>query len=35
MKEETDTIVANQVDVKKVNTAVSKKAREWFFNKIL
>lgn len=32
MKEETDTIVANQLDVKKVNSAISAKARVWFFS---
>lgn len=32
IKEETDTIVANQLDVKKLNSAISAKARMWFFN---
>lgn len=32
MKEEADTIVANQFDPKKMNPIISKKAREWFFN---
>lgn len=31
IKEEEDTIVANQLDIKKINSAVSKKARMWFF----
>lgn len=34
VKEETDTIVANQLDPKKINSAVSNKARQWFFNNI-
>lgn len=34
LKEETDTIVANQFDMKKVKNAVVSKARVWFLNKI-
>jgi hypothetical protein len=34
LKEETDTIVANQFDMKKVKNAVVNKARMWFLNKI-
>ena len=34
IKEETDTIVANQFDVKKVKSAVSNKARIWFLNRV-
>lgn len=34
IKEETDTIVANQIDVKKLNSAMSVKARMWFFNNL-
>ncbi len=32
IKEESDTIVANQLDVKKINSIISNKARLWFFN---
>lgn len=32
MKEEQDTIVQNQLDVKKINSAISAKARVWYFN---
>lgn len=32
VKEETDTIVANQLDPKLINSEVSKKARLWFFD---
>lgn len=32
IKEESDTIVENQLDVKKVNSAISAKARVWFFS---
>lgn len=32
MKEEIDTIVKNQLDIKKVNSAISQQARVWFFN---
>jgi hypothetical protein len=32
IKEETDTIVKNQLDPKKINSAVSTKARLWYFN---
>lgn len=31
IKEETDTIVENQLDPKKINSAISAKARVWFF----
>lgn len=31
MKEEQDTIVENQLDPKKLNSAISNKARVWFF----
>jgi len=34
IKEETDTIVANQFDVKKVKSAVGVKARMWFLNRV-
>jgi len=34
IKEETDTIVANQFDAKKVKSAVSNKARIWFLNRV-
>ncbi len=34
VKEEGDTIIANQYDVKKVNSTVSNKARLWFLNYI-
>jgi len=34
LKEEQDTIVQNQLEVKKVGAAVSKKAREWYFKKL-
>lgn len=34
LKEETDTIVANQFDMKKVKNAIVNKARVWFLNKI-
>lgn len=34
IKEETDTIVSNQFDVKKVKSAVSNKARIWFLNRV-
>lgn len=34
IKEETDTIVKNQFDVKRVKSAVSNKARMWFLNKV-
>lgn len=33
-KEEEDTIVKNKLDVKKINAAIPKKAKEWFFNNI-
>lgn len=33
-KEESDTIVANKLEVKKVNSAISVKARMWFLNNI-
>jgi hypothetical protein len=33
IKEEIDTIVANQFDVKKIKSAISVKARMWFLNK--
>ena len=33
-KEETDTIVKNQFDPKKLNPIISKKAREWYFTKL-
>jgi hypothetical protein len=33
IKEEIDTIVANQFDVKKIKSAISVKARIWFLNK--
>lgn len=32
IKEEQDTIIKNQFDVKKVNSAISHKARQWYFN---
>jgi len=32
IKEETDTIVGNQLDPKKINSAISAKARVWFFS---
>jgi len=32
IKEEQDTIVENQLDPKKINSAISNKARLWFFN---
>ena len=32
IKEETDTIVANQLDPKKINSAISAKARVWLFS---
>lgn len=32
IKEEQDTIVKNQLDVKKINSAISAKARVWYFN---
>ena len=34
MKEEMDTIITNQLDPKKLNPVISKKAKEWFFNNI-
>lgn len=34
LKEETDTIVANQFDMKKVKSAIVNKARVWFLNKL-
>lgn len=34
IKEETDTIVSNQFDVKKIKSAVSVKARMWFLNRV-
>ena len=34
IKEETDTIVSNQFDVKRVKSSVSNKARLWFLNRI-
>ncbi len=34
LKEETDTIVANQFDMKKIKGAVVNKARVWFLNKV-
>jgi RNA ligase len=35
IKEETDTIVANQLDPKKINSEVSKKARQWYFKNLI
>lgn len=32
IKEETDTIVSSQLDPKKINPVISKKARVWYFN---
>jgi hypothetical protein len=32
IKEEEDTIIKNQFDIKKLNPIISKKAREWYFN---
>ena len=32
IKEEQDTIIENQLDPKKINSAISNKARLWFFN---
>tara|TARA_R110000868_G_scaffold1729_2_gene13875 strand:- start:4147 stop:5112 length:966 start_codon:yes stop_codon:yes gene_type:complete len=32
IKEEQDTIIKNQFDVKKVNSSISHKARQWYFN---
>lgn len=34
LKEETDTIVANQFDMKKIKGAIVNKARVWFLNKV-
>ncbi len=34
LKEESDTIVENNLDTKKVNPAISVKARLWFFNRL-
>ena len=34
LKEETDTIVANQFDMKKVKNAVVNRARIWYLNKV-
>ena len=34
LKEETDTIVVNQFDMKKVKSAVVSKARVWYLNKV-
>lgn len=34
LKEETDTIIANQLDVKKVKSLVAVKARMWYLNKV-
>jgi hypothetical protein len=34
VKEEEDTIIKNQWDVKKINPVISKKAREWYFNQL-
>lgn len=34
IKEETDTIVANQFDVKRIKSAVGVKARMWFLNRV-
>jgi RNA ligase len=34
IKEETDTIIANQFDVKRVKSAVNVKARMWFLNRL-
>ena len=34
IKEETDTIIVNQLDYKKINSTVSNKARQWFFNNL-
>ncbi len=32
IKEEHDTIVANQIDSKKLSSTISSTARQWFFN---
>lgn len=34
VKEEEDTIIKNQWDIKKINPIISKKAREWYFKYI-
>lgn len=34
IKEESDVLVKNQIDPKKVNSKISEKARKWFFNNI-
>lgn len=34
IKEEEDTLVSNQLDVKKVTAAISVKARQWYFNNL-
>lgn len=34
MKEESDIIVANGLDIKKINSAISNKARPWFIQKV-
>jgi hypothetical protein len=34
MKEESDTIVANQIDPKKLGDPIANKARKWFVEKL-
>jgi len=34
VKEESDVLIKNQIDIKKVNSKISEKARKWFFNNI-
>lgn len=34
LKEETDTIVANQFDMKKIKGAIVNKARIWYLNRL-
>lgn len=34
MKEERDTIIKNQINVKKANSVISKKARNWYFSQL-
>lgn len=34
VKEESDTIISNQIDMKKANPAISKEARLWYFNNL-